>query len=276
MQQPNYYNNIDLNDPKVQQIMQFLMNQMKMNQYSNPMQQMPMSNQMMNNIYMNPMMYNMYMNYMNNNNNMKMMNNVGGNVQNPMNMMNNNFQNPMYMNTMNNNIQNPTNVNMMNNNNFGVNSQNSNQMNFNNNNNNQMIFNNNNNNQMNFNNNKINDQSNNQSNKNNLEEILPREDKTLFAGDANVFNQGDNIINVALNASSGLKVIVPISNSCTIEELIKKYAQRAAIPDDALGTKIIFLFNGEKLEINSQKKLSEIFKSGCVITVIDQGGIIGA
>ena len=249
-------NNIDFSDPKVQQIMQYLMNQMGMNQMGmNPMGPMGMNpmgqmqNPMMGGMYMNPMqqqmMYNMYMNYMNQNNNqMNMMNNVGGNV-NQMNFNNNNNQ----MNFNNNN----------------------NQMNFNNNNN--QMNNNNNNNQIN--NSKDNNNFNNANNNKNPGEILPREDKTLYEGDNKGYNQG-NLINIALNASSGLKVIVAISPDSTIEQLISKYAKRVGIPQDALGKKVIFLFNGGKMEVNSQEKISKNIKNGAVVTVIDQGGIIGA
>jgi hypothetical protein len=256
-------NNIDFSDPKVQQIMQYLMSQMGMNQMGmnpmgmnqmgmNPMGQMGMNpmgqmqNPMMGGMFMNPMqqqmMYNMYTNYMNQNNNqMNMMNNVGGNA-NQMNFNNN------QMNFNNNN----------------------NQMNFNNNNN---QMNNNNNNQAN--NSNANNNLNNTNNDKNDNEILPREDKTLYEGDNKGYSQG-NLINIALNASSGLKVIVAISPDCTIEELILRYAQRAGVPKDALGTKVIFLFNGGKMEVDSQEKLSKYFKNGAVVTVIDQGGIIGA
>ena len=249
-------NNIDFSDPKVQQIMQYLMNQMGMNQMGmNPMGPMGMNpmgqmqNPMMGGMYMNPMqqqmMYNMYMNYMNQNNNqMNMMNNVGGNV-NQMNFNNNNNQ----MNFNNNN----------------------NQMNFNNNNN--QMNNNNNNNQIN--NSNDNNNFNNANNNKNPGEILPREDKTLYEGDNKGYNQG-NLINIALNASSGLKVIVAISPDSTIEELISKYAKRVSIPQDALGKKVIFLFNGGKMEVNSQEKVGKNIKNGAVVTVIDQGGIIGA
>ena len=190
---------------------------------------------------------------MNNQNQMNMMNNVGGNFQNQMNMMNNNNFGGNFQNQMN-----------FNNNNFGGNFQNQNQMNFNNNN------------QMNVSKEKIKPQDNNQKIEKNIKEIIPREDKILYTGEVNSFNPGDNIINVALNASSGLKVIVPISTSCTIAELIQKYAQKVGIPQDALGTKIIFLFGGGKMEINSQKKIKGVMGNGAVITVIDQGGIIGA
>ena len=241
-------NNIDFSDPKVQQIMQYLMNQMGMNQMGmNPMGPMGMNpmgqmqNPMMGGMYMNPMqqqmMYNMYMNYMNQNNNqMNMMNNVGGNV-NQMNFNNNNNNNQMNLN----------NNNQMNNNN--------------------------NNNQIN--NSKDNNNFNNANNNKNPGEILPREDKTLYEGDNKGYNQG-NLINIALNASSGLKVIVAISPDSTIEQLISKYAKRVGIPQDALGKKVIFLFNGGKMEVNSQEKISKNIKNGAVVTVIDQGGIIGA
>ena len=67
-----------------------------------------------------------------------------------------------------------------------------------------------------------------------------------------------------------------ISPDCTIKELVLKYAQRVGIPQDVLGKKVIFLFNGGKMEVNSLEKLNKCFKNGAVVTIIGQGEIIGA
>ncbi len=217
--------NLDFNDPMVQQCMQYLMNQMRMNQMMNPMQMQQMMmqyqmNNMFNNMLMNPMqlqmMYYMVMNQMAQNNQINNMNNVGGNI--------------------------PQNQNIYNNQNSGGYRGNNN-------------YNNNN---------------------NNLVELLPHGDKTIVVGGNQGLIQNRGLINIALNASSGLKVIVPISPESTVNKLILTYAEKVGIPINALGTKIIFLFNGMKLDIYSKEQLKNVFKNGAVITVFDQGGIIGA
>ena len=113
-------------------------------------------------------------------------------------------------------------------------------------------------------------------NNNNLVELLPHGDKTIVVGGNQGLIQNRGLINIALNASSGLKVIVPISPESTVNKLILTYAEKVGIPINALGTKIIFLFNGMKLDIYSKEQLKNVFKNGAVITVFDQGGIIGA
>ena len=113
-------------------------------------------------------------------------------------------------------------------------------------------------------------------NNNNLVELLPHGDKTIVVGGNQGLIQNRGLINIALNASSGLKVIVPISPESTVNKLILTYAEKVGIPINALGTKIIFLFNGMKLDIYSKEQLKNVFKNAAVITVFDQGGIIGA
>ena len=309
-------NNIDLNDPMVQKCMAYLMNTMsnnqqyngQMNPQMNPqmnLQMNPQMNQMqMNQIQMqmkynwfcnqmaqlgvaaNPMqmqsLFNMFCNQQNNNNafnfanntnQMGPFNNVGGNYQN-FNNVNNINNNNNFFNNSNNNFNNSNNNNFNNTNNFN----NSNNNNFNNSNNNN--FNNiNNNNNFNNNNNNNNFNNNGQINPNpkhytKLPELLPREDKTIY--EKKIPPNTKNVINIALNASSGLKVIIPISEDSSIEELLQRYAAKVGLPESVLGTKIIFLFNGGKLDVHSKERLSNHFKNSAVITVFDQGGIIGA
>ena len=288
MSQNNNFNDLDLNDPMVQKCLAYLKTQLNNNQMNN----MNNMNNNMNNMYMNQMNNNMNMNQMNNNMNMNQMNNnyinnnnmnmnnanmVNNNIN--MNLMNNNMSNnPMYYNNnpmlmnqfynnpmfmgmnpmqmqtifnyyMRQNQNNPMNV-MPPNNNIGGNNQNPN------------------NNPNNF----IPIRSNSE---NKLKEYLPRDDKTLYYSSKNI-NMGDNIINIALNASTGLKVIIPISINSTLEELFKKYAEKVSIPINVLGNKIVFLFSGGKIDPFSKEKIGDHFKNGAIITVFDQGGIIGA
>ena len=215
---------LNLNDPMVQQCMQYLINQMNMSSmnYMNPQQFQYMYNMYMRNMnpnffFMNPMQLNMmYQNYlqMSQQQNQNIMNpNVvggGGNIQ-PQNPMI--INNPIYYNQ-------PKNQDV-------------------------------------------------------LIELLPREDKTISVPIPSS-SQNTPLINIALNASTGLKVIIPISPMSTIQQLFLTYAQKVGIPVNALGTKIIFLFGGAKIDINSQQQIGSIMKNGATITVFDQGGIIGA
>ena len=109
----------------------------------------------------------------------------------------------------------------------------------------------------------------------NLVELLPRNDHTIYDS-PKIISSGEQLINIALNASTGLKFIITISINSTIEELFKRYAQKVMIPESALGTKIVFLFGGGKIDPFSKEKVGSHFKNGAIITVFDQGGIIGA
>lgn len=214
---------LNLNDPKVQQCMQYLINQMNMSpmNYMNQqlfqnMYNMYMRNMNPNFIFMNPMQLNMmYQNYLQmsqqQNQNIMNPNVVGGGGNIPNNPMN--INNPIYYNQ-------PKNQDV-------------------------------------------------------LIELLPREDKTISVPIPSS-SQNTPLINIALNASTGLKVIIPISPMSTIQQLFLTYAQKVGIPVNALGTKIIFLFGGAKIDINSQQQIGSIMKNGATITVFDQGGIIGA
>ena len=267
-------NDLDLNDPMVQKCMAYLkaqmnnnpmnmnMNQMNMNQMNNNPMNMNMNNQMnMNQMNMNQM----NMNQMNNNPmnmNMNQMNN------NPMNMnMNQMYNNQMYMNQMYNNpmFMNMNRMQMQNMYNYCMNQMPQNIMaNKNNVGGNKSIQP----------NNKPSSNIMNESG-NNLKEYLPREDKTIYDSSKNI-KMDKNFINIALNASTGLKVIIPISTSSTLEELFKRYSQKVNIPQSALGTKIVFLFGGGKIDPFSREQIGDHFKNGSIITVFDQGGIIGA
>ena len=203
-------------------------------------------------------------------------------------MMNNN---PMMFNTMNmsNNTMN------MNNNTMNLNN---NQMNMNNN-------------QMNMNNNPVNiggnqstqsTQNINQDNfyiqdENKPKEIIPREEKTLYLKPSELkgsnippqmANQnlnpfqafagmGNDIINVTLTATTGFKVVIPAPKSMTFEDLFINFANKAGVPVSTIGEQIVFLYNAEKLDAKSKQPISSLFKSfNANVTVLDQGGIIGA
>ena len=173
-----------------------------------------------------------------------------------------------------------------------------------------------NNNQMNVNNNQMNVGGNFNNNNNNTQntqnlnqntvyinddnkpkEIMPRKEETLYVKPSELkgsnippqmlnqnFNQfqafggmGSDIINVTLNATTGFKVVIPAPKTMTFEELFITFANKAGVPTSTIGEQIVFLYNAEKLDAKSKQPISTMFKSfNANITVLDQGGIIGA
>ena len=86
-----------------------------------------------------------------------------------------------------------------------------------------------------------------------------------------------NLIFALKGTSTGLKVIIPISNESTLAELFKIYETRASLPPNVLGDKIVFLYNGGKINPNSTDKIRTLIRgNNAKITVFDQGGVIGA
>ena len=87
----------------------------------------------------------------------------------------------------------------------------------------------------------------------------------------------NNLRNINLNASSGLKVLIRINRYKTIADLFKVYIQRLGIGQNVLGKDIIFLFNAETLTPQDTRIINEVFpKDFSTITVLDQKNIIGA
>ena len=85
------------------------------------------------------------------------------------------------------------------------------------------------------------------------------------------------IINIRFESSSnGLRIIMPINKNDTLSDLFKLYTKKIGINED-IGKNLVYLFSGQKIVLyNKHRKIKEIFANGAVITVIEQGGIIGA
>ena len=118
-------------------------------------------------------------------------------------------------------------------------------------------------------------------------EVIPRKEETLYlnaaggkSGPTQLSAMGmgnNNVINVTLTATSGLKVVIAAPKTMTFSELFKNYVKKVGVPEDVIGTKIVFLFNAEKLKVDSQEPISTLFKTfNANVTVLDQGNIIGA
>ena len=119
------------------------------------------------------------------------------------------------------------------------------------------------------------------SNPNEPKHIIPRGEKTLYLNEKgenklNYNNTNPNIINISFTASTGLKLIIATPTNITIKQLIKKYLDRLGLPFEHVDNNLTFLFNGGKVDPESNELLSVNFKNNMVITVFDKAGVIGA
>ena len=89
--------------------------------------------------------------------------------------------------------------------------------------------------------------------------------------------QGEDIINIAFDASTGVKTIVSVKNTTPLKEILKKYMEKIGLPENLIGTEIFFLFNGQKVDTNSEETPKQLkYKNMVAFTVFDQGNVIGA
>ena len=122
--------------------------------------------------------------------------------------------------------------------------------------------------------------SNNNVNANNLyvndtmKELIPRRDNAIkyVSEDKNA----PNLMNINFKASTGLNVIMTIPGNITLKSLFEKYMDKLHLPQIYLGNEIQFLYNGMKVDPNSNELVCNKFKNGADITVFDQGSVIGA
>ena len=108
-----------------------------------------------------------------------------------------------------------------------------------------------------FNQMKNNNNNNNNYKRNNInkekppEERYQRSEKQIIVNDENSI--GNELININLYASSGLKVMITISKCKTIKDLFKLYVRRIEISESLIGKEIIFIFNAETLSLNDNR-----------------------
>ena len=106
-----------------------------------------------------------------------------------------------------------------------------------------------------------------------MKELIPRGDNTIkYVSEDNA----PNLMNINFKASTGLNVIMTIPGNITLKSLFEKYMDRLHLPQIYLGNEIQFLYNGMKVDPNSNELVCNKFKNGADITVFDQGSVIGA
>ena len=86
----------------------------------------------------------------------------------------------------------------------------------------------------------------------------------------------DNIINILFQANTGLQLLMSFSRNTTIKDILKAYMNKLQLSENYIGDQVIFLFSGNQLDKNSTNIIGNKYKDHMLITVIDQGGVIGA
>ena len=93
----------------------------------------------------------------------------------------------------------------------------------------------------------------------------------------NILPPTGNTINVKFDASTGVKKIIRADKKTTLKELLKMYMKKIGLPDTLIGKQVVFLYCGEKIDVESDKTLEEYhIRNMSSITVFDQGNVIGA
>ena len=114
----------------------------------------------------------------------------------------------------------------------------------------------------------------NNNNSNNLQELIPRSDQTLYVNKSEA--SLPNKMNIAFKASSGLKVIINVDKNVTISDMFKQYMDRIGLSYKYLGNEIQFLHDGTRIDPFSNDPVYSKFKNNQSIVVYDQGSIVGA
>ena len=79
-----------------------------------------------------------------------------------------------------------------------------------------------------------------------------------------------DIIDVTFCNASGYKVLISASKYMTLEDLFINYATKVGKPHDYIGSKIVFICHGRKIDPKSKQPISSIFKQNIgAFTVVD-------
>ena len=102
--------------------------------------------------------------------------------------------------------------------------------------------------------------------------MLPRANKTINDNEY----MGSEIINIYFEMTTGVKVILSVPNRIPLKELIKMFARKINLSESYIGTKVLFLFNGRKLDHESLEDIQKVgIRNNFNITVFDNGNVIG-
>ena len=103
--------------------------------------------------------------------------------------------------------------------------------------------------------------------------VLPRGNIT----NGDTLAKGEDMCNITFDASTGVKTIINAKKDEPFKEIFKKYMNKIGLPESYIGTQIVFLFNGKKLEGNSEETPKKLkLQNMASVTVFDVGNVIGA
>ena len=107
-----------------------------------------------------------------------------------------------------------------------------------------------------------------------IRELIPRGERDIYCEPEN--KNDPYLMNIYFKVSTGLNMLMPTPANTTIRTLLEKYMAKLNLPLNYLGKEIQFLFNGQIISPYSNKLIGNEFKNNVVITVFDQGSVIGA
>ena len=93
------------------------------------------------------------------------------------------------------------------------------------------------------------------------------------------FEKGNNdyLLNIVFVAGNGLRVNIPIPYNKTVEYLFQVYAKKIGIPENVLGSGVIFLYDALYMDVKDKRTLGEIFQGNVTtITVVETSNVLGA
>jgi hypothetical protein len=108
--------------------------------------------------------------------------------------------------------------------------------------------------------------------------VFDQNDKNQKECISKILSHKHDNIKIIFNGSTGHKVEITIKYYTRISKICKLYCKQLRLKKDIIGKKLMFLHNGQQLEINDNRIIEEISEGGNTfsITVYDLGGIIGA
>ena len=108
-----------------------------------------------------------------------------------------------------------------------------------------------------------------------IKDIYPKNGKIIVFDQNNYIGCSFDPTEITFETSFGSKILLKVHKCITIETLIKKYLKEIETEENGKEKELIFLFNGTKLNPNSEEKVDEKFRSkNVLITVFDQNHII--
>ena len=105
--------------------------------------------------------------------------------------------------------------------------------------------------------------------------MIPRIDKFRKADFYKGINQKEKL-NIVIQASTGMTVLLPSPPYISIAQLFKNYVKKIGLPETVLEKSITFIFEANVVNPFDPSPISSKFKDNSCIIVIDSQNIISA